>query len=676
MGTIKWGALALRRVVLMASGLVGALAPAAALATLAAPGGPGGPGDDLLDRQRAAFMEIYPQVEQGDWSGAAGHAALLKSYPLWPDLRAVYLRARMGAVDDAEIGRFLAEHSAGSAVRSLRYRYALHLAATGEHRAFLDLYRASYQGRDAARLDCLALQAQIALGQSAEVVERGRGLWLVGRSQVDECDPVFDHLRATGQLGAAEYRQRFELAVAAGNYRLAAYLARSLGQADRDEAAAWQRAYARPEAFLLAHTGQDDSEVTRRQLIRALQRIAYPDPARAHELWQGLGDSYAFSAEQRADVSRYIALWAARRQLPEADGWLRGLPDAAVDAEVRSWRVRAALRRQDWRSVSGTIASMPPAEQQEEQWSFWRAQAALAGGHKDRARGDFERLARERSYYGFLAADALARPYVFRHVPLQSDPALARSLLEQPALLRARELHSVGLDAQGRAEWDQAVRALPHAQKLQAALLAHEWGWHSRAIATAGMAKHYDDLQLRYPLPYRHTFERFAADARISDSWAYGIARSESLFIPDIRSGAGAVGLMQLMPATGKLTAKSLRVPYTGVATLIDPPSNIQLGTTYLGKMYTRFGASQVLATAAYNAGPHRVQAWLPEGDGMDARIWIENIPFNETRKYVRRVLEADTIFHWRMTGQTRRVSQQLASVGPVDQATRLARGD
>ena len=133
---------------------------------------------------------------------------------------------------------------------------------------------------------------------------------------------------------------------------------------------------------------------------------------------------------------------------------------------------------------------------------------------------------------------------------------------------------------------------------------------------------------------------------------------------------------MQLMPATGKLTAKSLRVPYTGVATLIDPPSNIQLGTTYLGKMYTRFGASQVLATAAYNAGPHRVQAWLPEGDGMDARIWIENIPFNETRKYVRRVLEADTIFHWRMTGQTRRVSQQLASVGPVDQATRLARGD
>ena len=642
------------------------------MATTVAPGGAEG---GLLERQRAAFMEVYPVAAAGDWSAAAERAALLQSYPLWPDLRAAYLAARMRDVDVDQIRAFLAESGEGSAARTLRYRYALRLAAAGEHEAFMQLYRQYYDGRGMARLDCLAVRALIARGEQAEVVERGLRLWRVGRSQVDECDPVFEHLRASGQLGPKAYRERFDLAVDARNYRLAAYLAKSLGPADREEAAAWLRAQGQPEDFVLAHSGYADVPVTRRQLLHALRRIGYPDPARAHELWQDIASSYAFTPAQRDELSRFIALWAVRRQLPESERWLQALSPAAVDAEVRSWAVRAALRRQDWQGVRAAIAAMPAAEQEDEQWAFWRAQAALGAGDKSQAKRQLDQLSRERSYYGFMAADALARPYAYGHVPLEADPASARALLKNRALIRARELYLVGLESQGRAEWGEALRGLSHAQKIQAALLAHQWGWHSRAIATVGMIKEFDDLELRYPLPYRRNFERFAADARISDSWAYGIARSESLFIPDIRSGAGAIGLMQLMPATGRQTAKSLRVPYTGVATLTDPQSNIQLGTNYLGRMYSRFGASQVLATAAYNAGPHRVQAWLPVSEAVDARIWIENIPFNETRKYVRRVLEADTIFHWRMSGQTQRVSQKLARVGTSDELTRLARG-
>ena len=150
-------------------------------------------------------------------------------------------------------------------------------------------------------------------------------------------------------------------------------------------------------------------------------------------------------------------------------------------------------------------------------------------------------------------------------------------------------------------------------------------------------------------------------------TWAYGIARSESLFMRDVRSSAGAIGLMQLMPATGRDVARDISLPYLGIATLTDPEANIQLGTSYLGKMAERFDGNPVLATAAYNAGPHRVDRWLPDSGSEDARIWIENIPFNETRKYVKRVLSAQAIFHWRMTGQVRRVSDELPNVKAPD---------
>jgi soluble lytic murein transglycosylase len=185
------------------------------------------------------------------------------------------------------------------------------------------------------------------------------------------------------------------------------------------------------------------------------------------------------------------------------------------------------------------------------------------------------------------------------------------------------------------------------------------------SIATLASVEDYDDLEVRYPLPFREQFEKHSETAEIPYSWAYGVARSESLFMTDIRSIAGAVGVMQLMPETGRRTASEIKLPYGGVTTLTDPDSNIQLGTFYLGKMLRRFGHNPILATAAYNAGPLRVEKWLPEADRLDARIWIESIPFNETRGYVRRVLFTDTIFHWRLTGETRRLSESLAAIDP-----------
>jgi len=306
---------------------------------------------------------------------------------------------------------------------------------------------------------------------------------------------------------------------------------------------------------------------------------------------------------------------------------------------------------------------MSDSERKSEEWRYWynialrRQEATVAS---DTA---LTELAAERSYYGFLAADEMDLRYELHDVAFAADEVMIAELANRHELVRARELFMVGLDGRGRSEWDTVIAYLSPELKMQAAKLASRWDWHSRAISTIASVGRYDDLSLRYPLPYHSSFEQHAASASIPSKWAYGVARSESLFMRDVRSSAGAIGLMQLMPATGEEVARTIRLPYSGIATLTNLQSNIRLGTTYLGQMAERYGGNRVLATAAYNAGPHRVDRWLPPSGRQDARVWIENIPFNETRKYVRRVLAAETIFHWRMTGEIRRLSNELSQV-------------
>jgi soluble lytic murein transglycosylase len=338
--------------------------------------------------------------------------------------------------------------------------------------------------------------------------------------------------------------------------------------------------------------------------------------------------------------------------------------------------VRSSLRQQSWQQVITGIEAMPKAERSTEVWRYWLAVAQIRDGANPAARSTLRALAKKRSYYGFLAADTLGLDYAYSNSQLDRDPALLAILADNKLLQRAHELYLVGQDGRGRSEWQAALHQLNSAEKEQAAILAHDWGWHSRAISTVASSGRFNDLDIRYPLPYRANFEKHASAARIDDSWAYGIARSESLFMRDIRSSAGAVGLMQLMPATGRSTAKSINAPYAGLSTLTDPNSNIRLGTAYLGQMYKRFGDNRVLATAAYNAGPRNVSSWLPDNGDIDARVWVENIPFNETRKYVRRVFAADAIFHWRMTGKQKRISNDLRPILALNKDTRLARYD
>ncbi len=502
-----------------------------------------------IEHQRAAFRTVHPEVERGNWQPVLEHEQMLRDYVLWPDLKASFFRARLKYADHAEVGAFLDQYGILKPARELRYQFSLHLADSGHLSEYLVIYRRYYQGLNITKLDCLALQGEIREGRQNRIITRGLDLWLVGKSQADECDPVFTHLRTANELTNEHYEIRFALAVGERHFSLARYLSNPLHAEYFEQANFWLEAQNESIKFLRTHQDRVDSDVGHEQMIYAIERIAFNDPMLASENWIALRKKYQFATGQQHHISRHIALWAARRQLPEAQALLYSLPPKAIDQEVVHWMIRTSLRLEAWDDVLRSIAMLPEDQQLAEEWRYWEALALKYAGQEEPSTARLNELATTRSYYGFLASDALGNDYTFADSRLITDDEVAAKLAEMPALIRARELFYVGLDGRGRSEWDAAVSILTPREQVQAAILAHQWGWHSRAIATASMVGEFDDLSIRYPLPWPEEFAQSSRDAKINDSWAYSIARSESLFMRDIRSSAGAIGVMQIPQA-------------------------------------------------------------------------------------------------------------------------------
>jgi soluble lytic murein transglycosylase len=616
---------------------------------------------DRWAEERALFIRLRPQAEMGRWSNVEPHLAELGDYRLVPDLRAAWLHRRLGAGTDSELARFLRRYDNLGFTRGLRLRWARSLAARKEWERYLSVYDSYLVERDDTELDCYALQGRLATGPDDALVEDALVFWLSAYSQPKACDPLFDYLAEVDAITPAIRHERITLALEAGQVSLARYLARPLPDTERQRIEAWARMQRDPERSLRDPSAFDDSADDQRLVAYGLKRLARRDPRKADARLAEYRDR-VLTAEQAAAVERDVALTAARRYMPEARGFL-GDPVYGEDTLVTQWRIRLALRDTDWAEALDALAALPEAERDEDHWRYWWAWSMAETGREGEAEPLLKELAGERHYYGFLAADRLEVDYAFGHAPAKPDEEMIAELARRPEIARTRELYLTGLFGRGRLEWSAAMKDLDEDERVQASILAHRWGWHSRAIRTASRYGLENDLELRFPLPWQEDFQRLSKRVSIDPTWAYGVARSESLFMPDVASHAGAIGLMQLMPATGKETARKNNIRYDNRYSLMDPAKNIALGTSYLAEMLARFDNNRVLATAAYNAGPHRVTRWQPDYDGMPATVWAESIPFKETREYVRRVLAAETVFAWRMNGNAERLSDSMPPV-------------
>ena len=591
-------------------------------------GGAGGapaatPDDDFI-AAREAFRA-------GDAVRLERYAKNLTDYPLEPYVAYWRLRLRLEQASPEEIQALLARVKDGPVSNSLRADWLKLLAKKLQWEEF-DAEYAQFVGDDPDLL-CLALQNRARSG-NLEALDKARLLWFSGRDQPENCTPLFDALAERRLLTEADVWVRVRLALEAGNTGVARRAADYLPAGEQPDGALLARIAVNPQAYLERKAFNLKTRAGRETLMFAVQRLARSSPQLAAQQWSRLGDQV--SEAERGYVWGLIAHQGAQRLDPAALGWY-ARAGTLTDAQL-AWKVRMALRALNWAEVLAAIDAMSATEAQEPAWRYWKARALKVQGRAVEAQTLFKPLAADYSFYGQLAAEeigARATTPVALYKPTREE---AQSIGRTPALQRALAFYRLNLRFEGNREWNWAIRGFDDRQLLATAEFARRNEMYDRAINTADRTREMHDFSMRYLAPYRDVLKGYVTQLQLDEAWVYGLIRQESRFVPDIKSSAGAGGLMQLMPATARWVARKIGLRDWHNAKVTQVDTNLNLGTWYLRHVLDTLDGYPVLASAAYNAGPGRARAWRAEAP-MEAAIYTESIPFNETRDYVKKVM-------------------------------------
>ena len=381
--------------------------------------------------------------------------------------------------------------------------------------------------------------------------------------------------------------------------------------------------------------------------LYALDRAARSDAAGAREAWVQVRDRYPEADRRYGNL--LVAHQAARQLNPAANAWYRDAEGARQNAEQRAWRVRAALRARQWPDVARAVDAMPEDQALDPAWRYWKARALAAAGQTEESTRLYGGLATEHHFYGLMAAEALGAAIMPVSEPLPPDAQALAEFGGRDAVRRVVKLTALDLRPEALREWQYVVRGQGDEALLLAAEFARRNGLYDRSINSADRTQRRHDFALRYQTPYQGEIVSAARDVQLDEAWVFGVARQESRFVADIVSSAGAVGLLQLMPPTAKWVARQTGRTDFRTPQLENPEVNAQFGTYYLRYVLDRLDGLPVLATAAYNAGPGRAQAWRG-ATPIEGAIYAETIPFNETRDYVKKVL-ANAMFYQAQLG-------------------------
>ena len=598
---------------------------------------------------------------------AAARAQLLgEGHPLgqWADYWDLNLRLATASVADIEA--FYARWSGSYVEDRLRNDWLLELGKRRDWQALRRDY-ARFRMNDDPQVTCYAILAEHAEGRPVRA--RALEAWLAQRDADDGCHLLARTLLADGVFGEREVWRKVRLATESGRPTVARNALGLLGAVPGAATPWWSqpaRTLARPPAG--RHADPMDA--------LAVARLAAVDPALAAQRLDA-GLAQRLPPDWAAWAWSQVGRQAAMRLQPDAGAHFRRAAAYALRAddptpsseETLEWQVRAALRAAptDWRALRAAVDAMTPAAQAEAAWAYWAARADLAlapaGSDGDAQRGRAERglgsLAGQMNFYGKLAAEDLGRELRLPPRPAPLAAAELEAAGRTPGLARALQLISLGLRGEGVREWNFTLRGMGDRQLLAAAQLACDGQVWDRCINTSDRTRGEVDVAQRFPTPFRAAVVEQAARSGVDLAFVYGLIRQESRFVIDARSHAGAAGLMQVMPATARWTARRLGVPY-GPGMIRDLDTNLRLGTGYLAMLLADFEGSQALAAAAYNAGPGRPRSWR-DGPELDPAMWAETIPFGETRDYVQKVL-SNAVYY----------SAVLGAAEPLSLRTRL----
>lgn len=505
-------------------------------------------------------------------------------------------------------------------------------------------YRDHYVAQTRADAQCYYARALYRTGDRAEALALAPGLWRVGESQPKACDPLFEAWMATGAPSESLAWARLGLAIDNNERTLARYLLRFFRGSAEKAARAYHDGHRSPS--IVRQMGRfPDTEYGHEALAHALIRYARREPGAAADLWRRYRQRLNVSAATSAHIDWQLELALARGgEFPQA-----AERPAARPSAIRNGMAEASVAHLRWDSAAQWIGAMSEANGRTHRWRYWLARASLEGDDAERGQALLTELAQERDYYGFLAAQRLGAAPALNEHPTGANAEAQAAVRRHPAVERMVELYAVGDAVNARREWNRVYDELSTEERGALVELAAEIGWVGQAIIGASRAELTDRLALRFPTPFPHIFRRYAFEANLPLAFVFAVSRQESAFNPKAVSRAGARGLMQLMPATARATARQARLPQPSTAALFDPDTNVRLGAHHLAHLMQRYDGHRALVAAAYNAGSARVNRWLKERGGLPTDVWIETIPFAETRGYVKSVLAFSHVYAHRM---------------------------
>ncbi|KAA1193931.1 transglycosylase SLT domain-containing protein [Pseudohalioglobus sediminis] len=595
---------------------------------------------------RDDYSAAVRAIDRGQWTEYQRLRPGLDDYPLAVYLDYQQLNRQLDTVRPADARRFISL----SEDTPLPNRFlANYLRQAGRDRRWRDFLAVMPDEPRSVDLKCYYFRAKLASGDPLAAWEGAERLWVHGESRPKQCDPLFEAWLKAGQISDEVVWARLLKAFDARQQSLMRYVARKGSSELRPWAERLLAVYSKPSSLrrqsLPAQNAYSADIAT-----HGLVYLARYNPAQALHDWQAFQDEQAFTEVQRQQVEYAIAL---RSLFARTEANLDWLPEALArlgDDKLVEIRLRWALSEQDWEGLAENLSLLSAEARGKAGWQYWHARYLAQAGDEVQARTILATLAAERDYYGFLAADRLGKDYSFNDRPLVLQAAATDSLRQLPALQRIGELNYHQAQRDAHSEWYKVLQDTDDTSQQHAlAQLAAEQGWHRMAIDAASRAQAWDALDVRFPTPYQDTFQRYASAQGVPATELMAIARRESAFFPEARSPVGARGLMQVMPATGAQVASSLNRPSTREE-LYEVEHNVLLGSAYYRQLLDRFDGNRVFALAAYNAGPHRVDRWRNDrGERVPVDIWIETIPFRETRNYVQAVLSYNVVFQYKL---------------------------
>lgn len=587
-----------------------------------------------------ALNNLQPQFE-----GTA-----LEMYP-----RYYALNLQIRQVSEGEVAAFLTKYADSSLAERLRSDWLKELARREDWQSYLIEYPALSSPN--VEQTCNFLRAELLQGKTQSLTAQKK-LWFSAKPQPDACNAAFNNMFAQGILTQDDAWQRIRMALAAGRTDFAGQLA---VRAPGLSAVQIRQVLQNPQKKLaeLDFSTRAGQELA----IFALNRLARSNPDNAASVLT------QYQAELPQPIAKaawgQIALFAAKKLSPQALGWYKKADITTLAEEERSWMARMAIRENDWVSTRQAIEAMPRAEQQLPVWRYWYGRALLGLNKTQDARPIFQELTKDTGYYGLLAREELGD--VLEAMPDAFTPSDSQieSMKKEPGINRALILYAnANWRSEAAREWNWAMRKLSDEELLAASALAYKAGWYDRAIYSAERTQQTHNYSMRFPLPeqYKQYIRQYAAQHGVDEAWVYGLIRQESRFAPVARSYVGASGLMQIMPATAKWIASRMGLAGFDWRAVYEPVMNIQFGTYYLSYVFNRLDNNSIMATAGYNAGPNRPKNWLA-GQELEGAKWIESIPFDETRDYVKKVMANSIHYGQQINRKSSLLKQRLGTV-------------